>query len=82
MAMVDTPEGREMNLRRVRYLFWRAVHDFLERCWHWVYYHKVKPVAPPTTVVKRDCILLESREPSESDKARGVERTDIYGSVD
>lgn len=30
----------------MRLRFWRWVHDMLEAAWHWVYYHKLRPLEP------------------------------------
>lgn len=33
-------------MRHLRFLFWNWVHDYLEKAWHWVYYHRVIPNRP------------------------------------
>jgi hypothetical protein len=63
-----------MLLRRPRYIFWRFVHDKLEQAWHWVYAHKLRPVAPEIILSKPNYYLIEEREPSPADKLAGVEK--------
>lgn len=69
-----------MFLRTPRYVFWRFIHDKLESAWHWVYAHKLRPLAPPIVLGQPKYFLLEERDPYPGDKLAGVEKIQIYRS--
>ena len=60
-------------MRRLRYLFWRWVHDQIERLWHWVYYRKLKPITPPFPqgeviyhkILENDEVTIYSSHPTQ-----------------
>jgi hypothetical protein len=49
-------------MKKIRLWFWRHIHDWAEKLWHWTWHHKLYPLIEPPKPVSLEGVLYGAPE--------------------